>query len=144
MAATAPSRPFVGEFIRRSYLIVSPQDRGAVERAWSHNADAIVLDLHGVPNEQKRQVRPLIGEYLPLLSRGGAEAFVNMSRDYVWADAAAAVQPGVDGVILTHANSAEDVQEADRAISEMEKRNGVEENSVEIVVMSESSGEPRA
>ena len=47
----------MAEFIRRSYLVVSPLDQPAVEQAWTHNADAIVLDLHSLPAEQKCRAR---------------------------------------------------------------------------------------
>ncbi len=78
-------------FIRRSYLVVSPLDEPAVERAWTHNADAITLDLHSLPAAQKGRVRARIHEQLAGLGRGGAEAFVSISQAQLYADAEAAV-----------------------------------------------------
>ena len=35
-------------FVRRSHLLVSISDRDSVESSWTHNADAVILDLTGV------------------------------------------------------------------------------------------------
>lgn len=125
----------MGEFVRRSYLVVSPLDQPAVEQAWAHDADAIALDLHGVPPEQKRQARGLLRDQVPTLGRAGAEAFVSISQAYLWADAEAAVWPGLDGVLLSHPETAAEVREADEVLAEQERRHGVERGSVEIVVL---------
>lgn len=125
----------MAEFIRRSYLVVSPLDEPAVERAWTHNADAITLDLHALPAGQKGQARARIPEQLAGLGRGGAEAFVSISQAHLHADAEAAVWPGLAGLLIAHPERAEDVRAADAAVTELEKRHGVEAGSVEIVVM---------
>src|SRR5919204_5854594 len=125
----------MAEFIRRSYLVVSPLDQAAVEQAWTHNPDAIALDLHSLPAEQKFEARSRIRERLAGLGRGGAEAFVSISRAQLYADAEAAVWPGLDGLLISHFESAEHVREADEVVAELEKRHGVEVGSVEIVVL---------
>ena len=125
----------MAEFIRRSYLVVSPLDEPAVERAWTHNADAITLDLHSLPAAQKGRARARIREQLAGLSRGGAEAFVSISQAHLHADAEAAVWPGLAGLLIAHPERAEQVQEADEVVAELEKRHGVESGSVEIVVL---------
>lgn len=43
--------------------------------------------------------------------------------------------PGIDGVVLSFADSPAAVQETDAAVGEMEKRHGVEANTVEIVAV---------
>ena len=108
----------------------------AVERAWTHNADAIALDLHSLPAAQKGQARARIREQLAGLGRGGAEAFVSISQAHLYADAEAAVWPGLAGLLIAHpASVAEQVQEADEVVTELEKRHGVGAGSVEIVVL---------
>ena len=34
-------------FVRRSHLLVSALDGESVETSWTHNADAVILDLTG-------------------------------------------------------------------------------------------------
>ena len=125
----------MAEFIRRSYLVVSPLDRAAVEQAWTHNADAIALDLHALPAEQKFEARSRIREQLAGLRRGGAEAFVSISQGHLNADADAAVWPGLDGLLVWHLDSADQVREVDEVIAELERRHGVLTGSVEIVAL---------
>jgi citrate lyase subunit beta / citryl-CoA lyase len=125
----------MAEFIRRSYLVVSPLDEPAVERAWTHNADAITLDLHSLPAAQKGRARARIHEQLAGLGRGGAEAFVSISQAHLYADVEVAVWPGLAGLVIAHPERAEQVQEADEAVTELEKRHGVGAGSVEIVVL---------
>ena len=125
----------MAEFIRRSYLVVSPLDEAAVEQAWTHNADAITLDLHSLPAAQKARARALIREQLAGLGRGGAETIVSVSQAHLYADAEAAVWPGLTGVLIAHPESAEQVQAADEVVTELEKRHGVGAGSVEIVVL---------
>jgi citrate lyase subunit beta/citryl-CoA lyase len=125
----------MAEFIRRSYLVVSPRDQSAVELAWTHNADAIALDLHSIPVEQKGPLRLRIREQLAGLRRGGAEAFVSISQAHLHADAAAAVWPGLNGLVISHLDSAEQVREVDEVVAELEKRHGVSAGSVEIIVL---------
>jgi citrate lyase beta subunit len=125
----------MAEFIRRSYLVVSPLDEPAVEQAWTHNADAITLDLHSLPAAQKGSARARIREQLEGLGRGGAEAFVSISQAHLYADAEAAVWPGLTGLLIAHPERAEEVQAADEVVTELEKRHGVGAGSVEIVVL---------
>src|SRR4051794_37502637 len=109
----------MAEFIRRSYLVVSPLDQPAVEQAWTHNPDAIALDLHSLPAEQKAQARSRLHEQLTGLGRGGAEAFVSISQAYLYADAEAAVWPGLNGLLISHLDSAEQVREADAVLADL-------------------------
>lgn len=125
----------MAEFIRRSYLLVSPLDQSAVEQAWVHDSDAIALDLHSLAVTQKEQARTRIREQFASLGRGGAEAFVSISRAHLYADAGAAVWPGLDGLLISHPERAEQVQEADEVLTELEKRRGLEAGSVELVVL---------
>jgi citrate lyase subunit beta/citryl-CoA lyase len=125
----------MAEFIRRSYLMVSPLDQAAVEQAWGHNADAIALDLHSLPAADKGPARLRIREQLAGLGRGGAEAFVSISRAQLHADAEAAVWPALNGLLISHLESADQVREADEVVSELERRHGVVAGSVELVLL---------
>lgn len=126
---------FFGEFVRRSYLAVSPLDNQAVERAWEHNADAITIDLHSVPYHRKDEVSPKIRDWLLPLHKGGAEAFVSISQAYLHRDAEAAVWPGIDGVLLWHPESAADVREADEVLDDLERAHGIDRRTVELVLL---------
>lgn len=125
----------MAEFIRRSYLVVSPLDQPAVDQAWTHNPDAIALNLHAVADDQKVRTRPQIREQLAGLRRGGADAFVWVSRAHLQADADAAVWPGLDGIVVSHFETADQAREADEVVGDLEKRHGVNPGMVEIVAL---------
>lgn len=125
----------MSEFVRRSFLVVSPLDQPAIEQAWVHNPDAIALDLHSLPAAQKGQARAPVRDQIASLSRGGAEAFASISLAHLHADAEAAVWPGLDGLLISHLEAAEQAQEADEVVTELERRRGLDGGSVEIVVL---------
>ena len=128
------------EFVRRSYLFVSPLDRPAVERAWQCNPDAVVLDLEGMSTAEKAAARDGLKDLLPLASRGAAEVFVHIGLRHLRADARAAVWPGLNGVIVSHPEAPSDVEQADVCITELEQDRGVDPGAVEIVA---NIGTPR-
>ena len=47
----------VPQLVRRSVLLVPLLDREAVAQSWTHNADAVVLDLASVPFSDRRAAR---------------------------------------------------------------------------------------
>ena len=67
---------------RRSSLILPVNQPRFVERAYTRNADAIVLDLEdSVPSAEKGTARKLVKEALPLAARGGAEVAVRVNNE---------------------------------------------------------------
>jgi citrate lyase subunit beta / citryl-CoA lyase len=111
-----------------------------VEKAWRHNADAITLDLEdGVPQAHKGEVRSRLQEAIAVAGSGGAEVFVRVNKPYLAADLAAAVWPGLMGVMLPKVESGVEVVEAAEILTDLERQRGIEVSSLELIVLLESA-----
>ena len=127
-------------FVRRSNLMVPISVQRFVEKAWQHNADAITLDLEdGVPPAQKVEARTYIKEAIAQAGRGGAEVFVRVSQPSLYADIAAAVWPGLTGIMLPKVESAAAVTEAADILADFERQRGLEVGSLQLIALLESA-----
>jgi citrate lyase subunit beta/citryl-CoA lyase len=126
-------------FVRRSHLIVSALDRGQVETSWTHEADAVILDLADTVLEvDKPRARDSIKTSIPVAARGGAEVFVRLNKALAYADIAASAWPGLTGVVLSGAETAADVEEVATTLAEFEKQRGIANGALHIIVMLDS------
>ena len=142
------------DFVRRSNLMIpvteaglSPMPdlspggdgRGAGEireEGWLHVPDAVTLDLEDwVPQERKAQARGLVREIIPLAGRNSSEVFVRVNKPYLYADLDASVWPGLAGIMLPKVEAAGDVAQASEVLEEMERRRGLEADSLQIIVL---------
>lgn len=127
-------------FVRRSNLMVPMAVPRYVENAWRSDADAITLDLEdGVPRGQKDAVRASIKEAIGLAGRGGADIFVRVNKPFLYADIAAAVWPGLAGIMLPKVESAADVVEAAAVLTNWERQRGLEVGSLQLIILLESA-----
>jgi citrate lyase subunit beta / citryl-CoA lyase len=111
-----------------------------VEKAWRYNADAITLDLEdGVPQPHKGEVRSSLKEAIALAGCGGAEVFVRVNKPLLAADVAAAVWPGLTGVMLPKVESGAEVAEAATLMTDLERQRGIEVGALEVIVLLESA-----
>jgi citrate lyase subunit beta / citryl-CoA lyase len=111
-----------------------------VEKAWRYNADAITLDLEdGVPQPHKGEVRSSLKEAIALAGCGGAEVFVRVNKPFLAADVAAAVWPGLTGVMLPKVESGAEVAEAATLMTDLERQRGIEVGALELIVLLESA-----
>jgi citrate lyase subunit beta / citryl-CoA lyase len=111
-----------------------------VEKAWRYNADAITLDLEdGVPQPHKGEVRASLKEAIALAGCGGAEVFVRVNKPFLAADVAAAVWPGLTGVMLPKVESGAEVAEAATLMTDLERQRGIEVGALELIVLLESA-----
>jgi citrate lyase subunit beta / citryl-CoA lyase len=130
----------VQAFVRRSNLMVPMTVQPFVEKAWRYNADAITLDLEdGVPLAHKTAVRSGLREAITLAGRGGAEVFVRVNKPFLAADLAAAVWPGLTGVMLPKVDAGADVVEAADLLTALERQRGLEIGSLQLIVLLESA-----
>jgi len=126
-------------FVRRSHLIVSVLHRENVEASWTHNADAVILDLADLAtDEAKADARSLVKESIPIASRGGAEVFVRINKMLAYADIEASVWPGLTGIVFNSAESRADIEQADSILEEMERRRGIASGTLQIIVLLDS------
>ena len=122
--------------MRRSHLTVGILDRQGVEDSWTHNADAVILDLADmVPDSEKSVARGLVKESILVAARGGAEVFVRINRSLAYADIEASAWPGLRGIVYSGAESGREVEEAESLLTEVEKRRGIAERSLQIIVL---------
>ena len=98
--------------------------------------DAITLDLgDGVPAAFKAQARTLIRDAEVAAYRTGAEVFVRVNKDFLFADLAASVWPGLSGIMLPQVDCPEDVVEVSNIIGDLERERGIAKGSLQIIVV---------
>ncbi len=115
-----------------------------LEKAGRYPADALSLDLEeAVLPEDKPRARELVRAAVRWLADAGhtVEARVNsiesgLTRD----DLAAAVQPGLAGVLLAKVRSPQDVRDADVLLREQELAHEVRPGTIALTVAIESAG----
>ena len=123
-------------FVRRSHLIVSVLDEAHVHTSWTHNADAVVLDLaDAIPEAAKSRARDAVKAAIPVAGRGGAEVFVRLNQSLAYADIEASAWPGLKGIVFTGVETAAEVEETATTLAEFEKRRGMANGSLHIIVM---------
>ncbi len=127
--------------VRRSTLILPVNIPRFVDKAHLRGADAVMLDLEdAVPMPEKAAARSLVRDALPRVARGGAEVLVRVNNDprLLTADVDAAVYPGVQGLCLPKAESAEQVQQLDAQLTDLERRRGIPAGQIELQLLIET------
>ncbi len=130
--------------LHRSVLFV-PGDREAMlEKAARLPADTLCLDLEeAVLPEEKPRARELVRAAAGRLIAAGRTVQVRVNSidsDFTRDDVAAAVQPGLAGVLLAKTQSAQDVRDVDVMLREQEMANDVRPGSVGLTIAVESAG----
>ena len=119
--------------VRRSNLVIPGNQLRMIRWGWKHNADAVTIDLQdGVPDAEIRSARKTLRQAIAQVSKGGAEVFVRVNRDSVYADCAAAVSSDLTGIVLPEVESVEQVVEADAILTELEREHGIASGSIEL------------
>jgi citrate lyase subunit beta/citryl-CoA lyase len=112
-----------------------------VEKAHLRNADAVVLDLEdSVPVSEKVATRAVLKDAIALVGRGGSDVLVriNHTGELLKGDVEAAVWPGLNGIFFPKAETAQEVRELERLISEMEQKRGLPPGQVKISAIVET------
>jgi citrate lyase subunit beta/citryl-CoA lyase len=124
---------------RRSWMIIPAHDPAQVARYQEVKPDVAVLDLeYSVPPRAKESARSGLTALVKSLG-GEVDVFVRIDRESRWADAAAATQRGVKGIIFPGAEEPGEVRDLAELIAAKEKENGVDPGTTEIVLMLESA-----
>ena len=119
--------------IRRSNLIIPANQLRMIRWGWKRNADAVTIDLQdGVPTNEVRLARKMLRNSVDQVGKGGAQVFVRVNANSVYADCAAAVSSNLTGIILPGVESADQVAEADAILSELERQRGVDPGATEL------------
>ena len=115
-------------YARRSSLILPVNVPRFVEKAYARGSDAIVLDLEdSVPAQEKASARRLVRESLAVAGRGGAEVLVRVNNDpaLLADDIEASVHPGLDGLSIPKAESADQIRDIVARIARLESERGL-------------------
>ncbi|MCY3692802.1 MAG: aldolase/citrate lyase family protein, partial [Chloroflexi bacterium] len=126
--------------IRRSWLIVPMSTPERITSAHQAGPDVIVLDLvEFVAESDKPAAREKVAESLSSAKAGGAEVFVQIEPALMLADLRAAIWPGISGVVVSRAESADQITQIEATITVLEGERGLLPGSVEMVASLETA-----
>ena len=119
--------------VRRSGLTMPINNPRFVGRSWTRDCDYLNFDFEdSVPQSQKEYARTLVPYAIEQGKKGAAEINVRINCAYSEADVPAAVQPGVTQINFPKAETAEQIRNLDKLITEMEKLRGIRPGTVRI------------
>ncbi|MEO7726184.1 MAG: aldolase/citrate lyase family protein [Burkholderiales bacterium] len=119
---------------RRSWLLVPVSKPDLIARAARAGADVIVLDLaEFVVDADKPAARASFAAALNTAQAGGAEVFAQVDPTALHDDLPACVWAGLAGIVVTRAESAAQIAEADTMLARLEAERGIAPGSLQIV-----------
>ena len=122
------------DVVRRSWLVVPVSEAAQIEQAAAAAADVVVLDLmEFVPEPAKPAARERVPEAISRVAPSGAEVFVQVDKELLYADLTAAVWPGLKGIVMPRLDAPREVTEADALLSTLEDRRGLRPGALELV-----------
>ena len=112
--------------IRRSKLFVPVNRDKFVQKAWTRNADCIILDLEdAVAPQDKSSARKLVKDVIPIVKKGGAEVQVRINREFEEEDLDAIIYPELTAVMIPKCESAAEIEKIDGMVTQLEKERGI-------------------
>jgi len=128
------------EKVRRSWLIVPASNEARISQAHLAGSDVVVLDLaEGVADQDKPAARQRVASAIDQVKAGGAEVFVQVDPELLYADLRACVWPGLTGVIIARLESPSQISEAVELLDQLEGERGILPGSLEIVASLETA-----
>lgn len=129
--------------LRRTMLFVPGNNPGMIRDAHIYGADSIMIDLEdSVSINEKDAARLLVYYALTSIDYGETEVIVRvngLNTAYGKDDYEAIVRAKPNAIRMPKTETVEDVIEADKLISEIEKKAGIEHGAVKIFVAIESA-----
>jgi len=126
--------------MRRSWLLVPASKAEQVAAAPRAGADVIVLDLvELVAEEDKFETRERLQGAVAAVSAGGVEVFVQIDPELCYADLHACVWPGLAGVVVSRAESPQQIVEIDEQLGRLEHERGILPGALKIVAALETA-----
>ena len=136
----APGREYA---VMRSMLTVPVVVQRFVDKAPGAGADAICLDLEdSIPPDEKAAARPLAHRAIETMPRSGFALYVRINgyaTGLTEDDLAAVVRPGLDGIVLSKADSAAMITDLDAHLTRLEDEHGIDAGHVAIVPLIETA-----
>lgn len=119
--------------VRRSSLTMPINTTRFVDRSWTRNCDYLNFDFEdSVPQSQKAYARTLVAHAIEQGLKGGAEINLRINCSYPEADIPAAALPGMTQINFPKAETAEQIRNMDRLITEAERMQGIRPGTIRI------------
>jgi len=127
----------------RSFLFVPGNNKKFIDKAKTLNADIVCLDLEdSVPMNDKDSARKMISETLQSSPEFKSEVYVrtnSFESGLAQEDLKAAVHDGINGVVIPKVNDANEIFELSKLIFELERTQGIKQDTIEIMPSIESA-----
>ena len=120
-------------------LFIPGNRREFVEKAAKYEPDAIIIDLEdAVAIHLKEKVRLEVAELIPTLA---VECIVRVNNEpeYLEKDLEAVVSKHIFGIMLPKVEAMENLREVDGILSGLEKKRGLEPDSIKLLIMIETA-----
>ncbi len=129
--------------VMRSMMTVPVIVPRFVDKAPAAGADAICLDLEdSIPPAEKAAARPLARQAIETMPRSGFAMYVRVNgytTGLTEDDLDAVVRPGLDGIVLSKAESPQMIADLDAHLGRLEAEHGIEIGHVAIVPLIETA-----
>lgn len=129
--------------LRRTMLYIPGNNPGMIQNGGCYGADAIMLDLEdAVAVNRKDDARLLVRNLLSYVDFGDVEKTVRingMNTDFVIPDLSMIVPAKPDAIRIPKVETIEDIQRADKLISQMEDESGLRVGTIMIHAMLETA-----
>jgi citrate lyase subunit beta / citryl-CoA lyase len=129
----------------RTALFAPGNNRRVMEKAFESGADAVVFDLEdSVPLAAKAEARELVAQAIDRAAAASAGPFVTVrvnaaATGLLDDDLAAIVRKGLGAIFLSKAEKVEEIEHTARLLDALERKQGLEGGTVEIIPMIESA-----
>lgn len=128
------------ENARRSWLIVPASKPTEIDAAARSGADVVVLDLVEVVSaKDKPAAREHARDAIAAAQAGGAEVFAQIDPLSFTHDLQACVWPGLAGIVVSRAETAEHVDEIAALLTVLESERDIEQQTLRMVVALETA-----
>lgn len=130
----------------RSLLFIPGNRESWIESAHENDADVVILDLEdSVPPAENDSARELVAEHVPKVTARGQRVFVRINghpndpEEATAADIEAVMCEELEAIVVPKFKRAEDVERIDTVMTHIERREGLPENGVDLVVPIETA-----
>ncbi len=125
---------------QRSWLVIPANRADAVAGAVTSGADVVVLDLaEFVRDEHKPAAREKMRAAIDTARAGGARVYAQIDPRQHEADLRASIGPGVDGIVVSRAESVAQITAIDKYLFLLEKDRSLPAGSTSMVVALETA-----
>jgi citrate lyase subunit beta/citryl-CoA lyase len=126
--------------VRRTKLYVPVNREKFVEKAWTRDADCIILDLEdSIAPKDKATARKMVKDVIPIVNKGGAEVQVRINREYEEADLDASIIPGLTGLMIPKCETVPSIERLDNLVTQLEKERGLPEGKIQFDLIFETA-----